>query len=154
MFFNKENKKISFLEWYVIFSKADTSTNNIHKHGMYTFTNRRQGKAVNVFGHDWILTNVTWHENKEWRIVQQNKLTINCYILYKEFNNNFDEVLYCLFVIQLRHLLWYEYLIYAALLSKSVWRLHDYKTLQLVWLWKQYIGNGIYHPLEANNCTE
>lgn len=69
-FFNKENKKISFLDWYVIFSKADTSTNNIHKHGMYTFTNRRQGKAVNVFGHDWILTNVTWHENEEWRIVQ------------------------------------------------------------------------------------
>lgn len=52
VFFNKENKKISFLDWYVIFSKADTSTNNIHKHGMYTFTNRRQGKAVNVFGHD------------------------------------------------------------------------------------------------------
>lgn len=52
VFFNKENKpKKIFLEWYVIFPKADTSTNIIiQKRGIYT--NRSQGKAINVFGYD------------------------------------------------------------------------------------------------------
>lgn len=80
----------------------------------FFYTNRSQGKAINVFGYNHILTNVTWLEHQKWHKAKLQKIRVLIYLKqiheWLRWGSIIDEW------VDLRHLLWYTvYSIYAAL---------------------------------------
>lgn len=64
--FSIKKTKNLFLDWYVIFSKADSSTNNtsIQKHGIYIQIGVKVRQSMYLVMIE-ILTNVTWLEHQK-----------------------------------------------------------------------------------------